>query len=254
MPRTLLSCIIGFFSFFASFLGASFFEVHGRNSVQENVAGSIALVLYIVLGQILLPRDPDADTAEDWRVRASMAAPLAVFALLVLSTEGGKQFNSQVLMVAAGCAGVLLGGLLARSLTRSARVDGARAAGVFRFLGHIGASLYIAVSVILFALVVPATHGSGSHGMMVLAVLHVVLAAAVLWRTRKGKAPVLPATSGFLMTLILAGTGAAYMAHGPAIPPIALFVCAAMDIAVCACCAAMAIRHHDVPALLETDQ
>lgn len=160
MPRILLSCIIGFFSFFAAFLGASFFEVHGRNSVQENVAGCIALVLYIVLGQLLLPQDPDADTAEDWRVRASIAAPLVVFALLVLSTEGGKQFNLQVLMLAAGCTGVLLGGLLARSLTRSAHADAARAEVVFRLLGNTGASLCIGVSVILFALVVPATHGS----------------------------------------------------------------------------------------------
>jgi hypothetical protein len=157
-------------------------------------------------------------------------------------------------MLAAGCTGVLLGGLLARSPTRSAHADAARAAGVFRLLGNIGASFYAGISVILFALVVPATHGSGSRGMMVLAVLHAILAAAVLWRTRKGKTPILPATFGFLMTLLLAGIGAAYMAHGPAIRSIALFVCAAMDMVVCACCAGMAIQHHDVPALLEGHQ
>lgn len=90
--------------------------------------------------------------------------------------------------------------------------------------------------------------------MTVLAVLHVVLAAAVLWRTRNGKAPVFPAIFGFLMTLLFAGIGAAYMAHGPAIRSIALFVCTAIDMIVCACCAGMAIQHHDVPALLERHQ
>jgi hypothetical protein len=91
MPRILLSCIMGFFSFFAWFLGSAFFEVHGKQSVQENVAGGIALVLYIVLGQILLSRDPDADIAEDWRVRAAMAAPLVLHSCS-LQPKGGSNF------------------------------------------------------------------------------------------------------------------------------------------------------------------
>jgi hypothetical protein len=89
--------------------------------------------------------------------------------------------------------------------------------------------------------------------MMVLTVLHVVLAAAVMWRTNKGKAPILPATFGFLPILTLSGIGAAYTAHGPALrlASVALFAGAAMDMVACVCCAGMAIQHHDVPALLE---
>jgi hypothetical protein len=246
MPRTLLSCIIGFFSFFAWFLGAEL----------GDVARGIALVLYIVLGQLLLPRDPDADAAEDWRVRASMAAPLVGFALLVLSTEGGKQFNAQVLMLAAGCTGVLLGGLLARSLTRSAQADAARAAGTSKLLGNIGASLYVGVSVILFALAVPALNGKARGGTMVVAVLHVVLAAAVLWRIRKGKVPIVAAMFGFLMTMLFVGIGSSYMADGPAkrFASIAHFVCAAMDMVACVCCVGVAIKHRDVPPFLERHQ
>jgi hypothetical protein len=256
MPRILLSCIIGFFSFFASFAGAELFEVPGKNSVQENVSGCVALILYMVLGQFLLPRDPTADTAEDWRARASMAAPLVLFALLVLTTEGEKQFLPQVWMLAAGCIGVLSGGLLARLLTRSAQADAARAAGMSKLLGAAGTSLYVGVSVILFAFVVPARHGSASSGMMVIAVLHLVLAAAVLWRTRKGKVPILPATFGFLMTLTFAGIGAADAAHGHGVrlASITLFVCAAMDMVVWVWCAVMAIQHPDAPALLEGHQ
>ena len=113
MPRILLSCLIGLFSVFAWFVGGSFFEGHGGHPVQENVAGCIALILYIVLGQVLLPRDPTADTAEDWRVRASMAAPLVLFAFLILSTEGGDPISPAGLdALAAGCTGVLLGGVL----------------------------------------------------------------------------------------------------------------------------------------------
>lgn len=262
MPRTLLSCIIGFFSFFAWFLGAAFFEVPGKDSAQELVAGCIAMVLYMMLGQFLLPRDPDAYTAEDWRVRACMAAPLVPFALLILATERRSTVLPQVSMLAAGCIGVILGGLLARSLTRPAQADAARAARMSKLLGNTGATLYAGVSVILFAVVVPAVendmspHATGraaSRGIMVVAVLHAVLAAAVLWRTRKGQAPIVPGTFGFLMTLTLAGVGAAYTAHGPAmrLAAIALFVCAAMDMVVCACCAGMAIQHADVPPFLE---
>lgn len=261
MPRTLLSCIIGLFSFFAWFLGGAFFEVPGGNSVQEMVAGCIALILYMVLGQFLLPRDPDADTAEDWRVRACMAAPLVLFALLILATERRSTFLPQVSMLAAGCIGVLLGGLLARSLTRSAQADVECAAATSKLLGNAGAALYVGVFVILFALVVPAIVSndlprSASYGTMVVAVLHAVLAAAVLWRTRKGKAPIVPAIFGFLMTMSLAGVGAAYAAHGPAMraASVALFVCSAMDMVVCACCAGMAIQHTDVPPFLEGHQ
>jgi hypothetical protein len=64
MPRLLLSCIIAFFSLVAWFLGGSFFEVPGRNSGREIVAGGIALVLYVLLGQFWLPPDPTANTAE----------------------------------------------------------------------------------------------------------------------------------------------------------------------------------------------
>ena len=121
MRRTLLSCIIGFFSFFAWFIATALFEVPGRNSVQENVAGSIALTLYMVLGQFLLTRDSHADAAQDWRVRASMAAPLLVFAFLILAIERHSQFLPLVSMLVAGSVGVLLGGLLARSLTKKSR-------------------------------------------------------------------------------------------------------------------------------------
>src|SRR5436305_9435655 len=143
MPRILLSSLIGIFSVYAWFVGGSFFEGHGGHPVEENVAGCIALILYIVLGQLLLPRDPTADTAEDWRVRASMAAPLVLFALLILSTEGGTQFLPLLLMLAAGCTGVLLGGVLAPSLTRSAHPESAHAAARSKLLGNTGAALYV---------------------------------------------------------------------------------------------------------------
>jgi hypothetical protein len=212
-----------------------------------------------VLGQFLLPRDSGAGTAEDWRVRACMAAPLAAFACLILATE---RQSALLTMLASGCIGVILGGLFARSLTRSPQADASRAAGMSKLLGRIGATLYAGVSVILFALVVPAvandlsphaTPRSASRSIMVVAVLHVVLAAAVLWRTRKGKAPIVPAALGFLMTVICAGLGAAYTANGPAMrwASIALFVCAAMDVVACVCCAGMAIQQADVPQFLE---
>jgi hypothetical protein len=138
-------------------------------------------------------------------------------------------------MLAAGCTGVLLGGVLARSLTRSAQAEAARAAARSKLLGNTGAALCVGVSVILFALVVPAIVSntsrydlprSASRSIMVVAVLHAVFAAAVLWRTRKGKAPIAPAVFGFLMTMFLAGVGTAYTANGPAMraASIALFL------------------------------
>ncbi len=249
MSRTLLSGIIGFFSFFAFFLGSAAFEVPGENSIRKVVAGCIALILYMVLGQFLLPRDPDADTTEDWRVRACMAAPLVPIVLLILVTERISALLGQAVpMLAAGCIGVFLGGILARSLTRFSPLDAARASGMSRLLGNTGAAFYISVSVILFVLAAPALEGPARGGTMAVAVLHVVLAAAVLWRIRKGKTPIFAAMFGFLMALLLAGIGASYMAHGPAmrLASIAHFVCAAMDMVVCACCVGVAILRWDV--------
>ena len=264
MPRTLLACVIGFFSFFAWFGGAALFEVPGRNSAQENVAGSVLLILYMVLGQFLLPQDPDSEATADWHVRAGMAAPLLAFALLFLVTERDDIFIPMVSMLAGGCIGVLLGGFLARSPARSTRADAARAAGISKSLGNTGAALYLGVSVILSALVVPTLMDtarynlppSASYGIVVLAALHAVFAAVVLWRTRQGKAPVFAAIFGFLMTMTLAGIGAADIAHWPEmrLASIALFVCALTDMIVCACCTGMAIQHHDVPALLAGHQ
>lgn len=261
MPRILLSFLIGVFSAFAWFVGGSFFEGHGGHPVQENVAGCVALILYVVLGQFLLPRDLTADTAEDFRVRASMAAPLVLIALWIVTTEGGNQFLPLVLMLAAGGTGVLLGGVLARSRTRSAQAEAARVAARSELLGNTGAALYVGVFVILFALVVPATVSnnelprSASRGIVVVAVLHAVFAAAVLWRTRTGKAPIAPAVFGFLMTMFLALAGAAYV-NGPAMraASIALFLCAALDMIVCTCCVGVAIQRQDVPPFLEGHQ
>lgn len=253
MPRILLSILIGVFSAVAWFIGGSFFEGHGGHPVRENVAGCVALILYVVLGQFLIPRDPTAPTAEDWRVRASMAAPLLLFVFLILTTEGGNQFFPLLLMLGAGCTGVLLGGILARSVARAAQPDMARAAARSKLVGNTCAALYAGVFVILFALVVPANVGntnlprSAGGGMMVVAVLHALFAAAVLWRTRQGKAPVGPALFGFLMTLFLVLLGAAFE-NGPAMrtASIALFLCAALDMVVCACCAGVAIQCQDV--------
>ena len=254
MPRILLSILIGVFSAVAWFIGGSFFEGHGGHPVPENVAGCVALILYVVLGQFLLPRDPIADTAEDWRVRASMAAPLLLFVFLILTTEGGNQFLPLVLMLGAGCTGVLLGGILARSLARSATADTARAAARSKLLGSTGAALYAGVFVILFALVVPANLGnndlprSAGVGIMVVAVLHAMFAATALWRTRQGKAPIGPALFGFLMPLFLVLVGAT-PPNSPAMrtASIALFLCAALDMVVCACCVSVAIQRQHVP-------
>ena len=183
-----------------------------------------------------------------------MAAPLVPIALLILVTERQSTFlATAVPMLAAGGIGVLLGGILARSLTRSAPADAARAAGMSRLLGNTGAALYVGVSVILVALTAPALNGTARGGTMVVAVLHVVLAASVLWRIRKGKAPILAAMLGFPMTMLLGGIGASYMAHGPAmrVASIAHFVCAAMDLVVCGCCVGVAIQRRDVAPSLE---
>ena len=94
---------------------------------------------------------------------------------------------------------------------------------------------------------------AASRGIEVIAVLHAVFAAVVAWRTRNGKAPIAPAVFGFLMTMLLAVVGAAYTANGPRMraASIALFLCSALDIVVCTCCAAVAIQHQNVPPFLE---
>jgi hypothetical protein len=253
VPRIVLACIIGFFSFFAWFGGGSFFQTPGLQSGWETIGGSVVLVLFLVLGQLVLPRDPVANAAEDWRVRACMAAPLLPFALLVLLTEGERQSASLAWMLIAGCVGVLAGGILAGWLPKFAQSDTARAAASVRFLGNTSAALNACVAVMLSAFIVPGLSGAGGRGMVAVAVLHVAFAAAVLWRTRPGNAPVLLAPLGLLMALMLVGLGAAQSARESSmrVATIVLFAGAALDLAALVCLVRVALQRRDAPQFLE---
>jgi len=59
MPRIGLSGIIGIFSSLMLFAGAA------SGSGWQILGPCMPLFLYVVLGQLLLPRDPDANAAKD---------------------------------------------------------------------------------------------------------------------------------------------------------------------------------------------
>jgi hypothetical protein len=262
MNRTLLSCILGLFSFFAFFGGAELFGVSAYASIQETVGGCVVLILYLVVCQCLLPRDPAADAAEDWRARGCMVAPLLPFAVLIsVGKPPAAILGQTVPMLGAGCIGGLAGGLLARALSRSGRArDAAYLESISKTLAQAGTALYLAVSVIL--VVMPAfardtsraaRPGQAEGGMIVGTALHVLFAGVMFWRIHKPKTPVLPAAFGLLMGLLFVVVG---VAQGPTmrLAAIASFACAAIDLLVCGWCIGVAIQRNKASELLQVHQ
>jgi len=264
MPRTLLSVLIGLSAFVIAFFAAQ---------PDRPLFGITAGVLFLVIGQCLLPRDPSASTAKDWLVRASMVAPLVAILLLGLAVNllmlawGWRRPTSEEPSDALGavaafsvpCIGVLLGGILARWLPRFAPADAVRAARISRLLGYTAASLFAVVFVTVLALdwtEVAMEHAPGNTEGWKVAVIHVVLVVVVIWRILKDKVPISAATVGFLMAVMLVDAGLWFVANGPAmgLASIPYFVCAAMDLAACGCCVGVSILRLDVPPVVEGSQ
>jgi hypothetical protein len=235
MGKIVLCVVLGLLSPLVFILGAEPFEVRGENSVQEVLAGGVAVALYLAVCQFMAVRNSSSGFRADWPILAAMAAPLAAVCLIMGSSEGG------VPMLLAGSIGCLAGSVAGHMGTPP---TGGQAA--WRIVLRVGAGLYLVVAAILVVAVIPAV-ATAVKAFMVSVAIHVFVAAFMLWRTRGGKLPVVAGVFGLLLGLLLLGAAGAF-AHMH-LAAIALWACTGIDFLVGAAslAAAAMVREPELP-------
>jgi len=245
MGKIVLSVVLGVLSPLVFIMGAEPFEVRGENSVQEVLAGGVAVALYLAVCQFMAVRNSSSGFRADWPILAAMAAPLAAVCLIMGSSEGG------VPMLLAGSIGCLAGSVAGHMGTPP---TGGQAA--WQVVLRAGAGLYLVVAAILVVVVIPAiardtsphaTPGPAVKAFIVSVAIHVFVAAFMLWRTRGGKLPVVAGVFGLLLGLLLLGAAGAF-AHMH-LAAIALWACTGIDFLVGAAslAAAAMVREPELP-------
>jgi hypothetical protein len=219
MGRIVLSVVLGVLSPLVFIMGAEPFEVPGKNSVQEVLAGSIGVALYLAVCQFLAVRNSGSGFRADWPILAAMMAPLLAVCLIMVSSDVG------VPMLLAGCIGCLAGSVAGHLGTRTAPNRQAAWQVVLRA----GAGLYLVVAAILVVVVIP-TVATAVKAFIVSVAIHVFVAAFMLWRTHGGKLPVVAGVFGLLLGLLLLGAASAFAHMRPA--AIALWACTGIDFLV----------------------
>ena len=239
MGKIGLSVVLGLLSPLVFILGAEPFEVPGKNSVQEVLAGCIAVALYHAVCQFMATRNSSSGFRDDWPILAAMMAPLlAMFLFMAAVEKGGVVLAQGVPMLLAGSIGGLAGSVAAHRGTAPA---GGKAA--WRVILRAGAGLFLVVAATLVVVVIPAvardtsphaTPGPAGKAFMVSVVLHGFLGAFMLWRSRGGKLPVVAGGFGLLLGLFLLAPASGFAQHGPAMHPaaIALWACTGIDFVV----------------------
>ena len=265
MGMKVLSAILGLFSLLVFFLGASLFEGNGGDSLKEALAGCVALALYLALCQFLVARNARFEdrTRAIWpSLFFAMIAPLAVMFLAIAVLEKpGVVLAQAVPMLFAGCTGCLAGALLARWAPdwRGAQAENVVAA--CRIALRVNVGLTILVAALLFFVIAPiaakdtaqeATPGPASHGFMVIAACHLLLAAFSFWKIRSLAMPIASGVFELVFGLFLLFGASVFSHHGPSMHSavIALYVCAASDLlAGCSATAVAAVgRGEPAPA------
>jgi len=230
--KIVLSVVAGFCSLFVFIMGAEPFEVRGKTSIQEVLAGGVAVALYLAVCQFLAVRKSGSGFRADWPILAAMIAPVLAWCLIME--------NSSLPMLLAGCIGCLAGSVAGHLRTAPASLHTATA---WRVVLRAGAGLYLVVAATLVVAVIPAvardtsphaTPGPAVKAFIVSVAIHVFVAAFMLWRTRGGKLPVVAGVFGLILGLFLLAPASGFAHHGPAmhLAAIALFACTGIDLVV----------------------
>jgi hypothetical protein len=234
-------------------MGAEPFEARGKTSVQEVLAGCIAVALYLAVCQFMATRNSSSGIRADWPILAAMMAPLLGMVLFIAAVENGDVVLAQgVPMLLAGCIGCLAGSVAGHLGTRTAPNRQA----AWRVVLRAGAGLFLVVAATLVVVVIPAvakdtsphaTPGPAVKAFIVSVVLHGFLGAFMLWRTRGGKLPVVAGVFGLLLGLPLLGAAGAFAHMHPA--AIAIWACTGIDLVVGASSlvAAAMVREPELP-------
>ena len=267
MGMTALSAILGLFSPLVFFLGAALFEGHGGDSLKEALSGSVATALYLALCQFLVARSAHSAgrTRAVWSsLFLAMIAPLAVAFLAIVVLEQSDVVLEQGLpMLFAGCAGCLAGAIIARWAPDSPDGHAESVMAACRIALRVNVGLTILVAALLFFVIAPtaakdtsagATPGPASHGLMVSAAFHLLIAGFSFWKIRSVAMPVASGVFGLVFGLFLLFGASVFSHHGPSMHSavIALYVCAASDLLAGCSATAVAIVGRGEPAPVGT--
>jgi hypothetical protein len=209
MGKIVLSVVLGLLSPLVFILGAEPFEVPGENSIQEILAGGVAVALYLAVCQFMATRNSGSGFRADWPILAAMMAPVLAVCLIMESSDGGFP------ILLAGSIGCLAGSVAGHMGTRTA--PNRKAA--WRIVLRAGAGLYLVVAAILVVVVIPAvardtspnaTPGPASRAFAASVAIHVFVAAFMFWRTRGGNLPVVAGVFGLILGLFLLAPAAAF--------------------------------------------
>src|ERR1039457_961341 len=200
MAMTVLSAILGLFSPLVFVLGWAPFQVRGTTSLKEVLAGCVAMALYLALCQFLVARSARfaGDTRAVWSSSfVAMIAPVAVvvLAIAVMEKPGGV-LDQGVPMLLAGCPGCLAGALAARWAPGTPGAYGENVRAACRIALRVNGGLTVLVAAALFFVIAPivakdtSPEAKPAHGLMVIAVFHLLLAGFSLWRARSAVMPI----------------------------------------------------------------
>ena len=250
MGKIVLSVVLGLLSPLVFIMGAEPFEARGETSIQEILAGCIAVALYLAVCQFMATRNSSSGLRADWPILAAIMAPLLAVVLFIF--ERDAVLTQGVPMLLAGCIGCLAGSVAGHLGTRTAPNRQA----ALRVVLRAGAGLFLVVAATLVVVVIPAvardtsphaTPGPAVKAFIVSVVLHGFLGAFMLWRSRGGKLPVVAGVFGLLLGLPLLGAAGAFAHMHPA--AIALWACTGIDFVVGASSlvAAAMVREPELP-------
>ena len=224
MGKIVLSVVLGLLSPLVFIMGAEPFEARGETSIQEILAGCIAVALYLAVCQFMATRNSSSGLRDDWPILAAMVAPPLAVVLFIF--ERDAVLTQGVPMLLAGCIGCLAGSVAGHLRTRTS--PNRKAA--WQVILRVGAGLFLVVAAILVVVVIPAVAKGPVNPFIVAVAIHVFVATFMLWRTRGGKLPVVAGVFGLLLGLPLLGAASAF-AHMH-LAAIALWACTGIDFLV----------------------
>ncbi len=120
MGRILLSIVLGLFAPVVAFMAAAIVEVPGQNPIQERVAGSLAVAIYLAICQFLVTPRESRKPGANWPSMVALGAPLLVLSFIAEAKDLWERAFMYGPIVISGWLGILAGVLVAARVTLSA--------------------------------------------------------------------------------------------------------------------------------------
>lgn len=257
MGRILLSIVLGLFATVVAFMAAAMVEVPGQNPIQERVAGSLAVAIYLAICQFLVTPRESRKPGANWPSMVALGAPLLVLSFIAEAKDLWERAFMYGPIVISGWLGIAAGAIVAARVTLSA-VSLAFCRRSLRAC----AALLGAAALVIAAGVIPLTKKAGTFPdgtpgesvavFWAIAILDILVSASLAFlavRAGQGRR-FSPAVLGLLAFLafvsacILAIPAIKFPGHGPVMLAVGIlsFLCSAANFVVAALVGATAVR------------